>query len=197
MLARLSKPCSNNMIYRRPNSFEQAKTFLVALQGASVDGNQETIRKSLVALEGMDWYDAALGPLYKANAVVAMVTNSLVPVIQELVLEKGALDQQVASVAADKAKARRAEYDKLLAKLGASIQQSRTREVDAEFAAMREAMHGYATSASVQATMHMLYSSSRTARVALKLMTNRIVTSLEEDTAITSTTDIPFEALGL
>ena len=185
------------MIYRRPRDFAGVKTLLLALRSATVEGEQASLRDAVGVLEEMGWFDGALQPLYEANAVVKLVAHSLVPTIQELVLEANVLKDAQASVA-DEARAKRAaEYARLRGDLARACEASRSRKVSERFARMRDAMHEYVAHDGVQNALCAIFCALPTARLALRLMTERISESLQKDDDIVASDDIPMSALTL
>lgn len=187
------------MIYRRPQDFDTAKRFLLALRSAEVQGAQSKLRDAVVELEKMQWFDRALRPLYGANAVVKLVTNSLVPTIQELVLERQVLDDAIETASRKPGSHEKhvREYTTLRQELEQACASAKGRPVTDEFAVMRDAMHAYATHAKVQATLSDIYCALPSARLALRLMTQRIGESLKNDSEIRTSDDIPLEAFKL
>lgn len=186
-----------DMIYRRPKTFDESEKFLHLLESAKVDGDQAQFVCALRNLREMDWFRGALQPLYEANAVVQLVTHSLVPIIQELVLEKDALEDMKKSVSPAKNSTRRAEFQSLRVMLQKACVKASEREVTPRFARMRTVMQAYAHDDEVDKTLSLAFVVSKPARIALRLMTQRIVQSLEKDSDITSSSDLPLEALSL
>ena len=185
------------MIYRRPQDFETAKRFLLALRTADVKGVQADLRETVLVLDGMGWFDCALGPLYNANAVVKLVTNSLVPTIQELVLEKDVLNGALDKLKDTSWEKYTREYADLRQQLLDASALAKKRAVSDEFGKMRDAMEQYAQHEQVQRTLSRIYCALPTARLALRLMTQRIGDSLKKDCEILVSEDIPLEAFNL
>tara|TARA_Y100001954_G_scaffold218807_1_gene252310 strand:- start:115 stop:678 length:564 start_codon:yes stop_codon:yes gene_type:complete len=187
------------MIYRRPNSFDESMRFLNALQTAKVEGAQKRLQDLVKTLVDQRWFEDALKPLYDANVVVQLVTHSLVPMLQEMVLEKAVLDEQMKAVTEEKRKARAQKYAAKRQELLDACKASRGRglEVTSEYATMRDSMQLYAENDEVQGGLSMLYENVKAARTAIDLMNGRINEALLKHTAIEKSDDIPFEALNL
>ena len=169
------------MIYRRPRDFDDAMTMLRALCAASraapPGDASEQVRAAVVALLKSNWFEDALHPLYDANIVVQMITHSLVPLLQEYILEPDVLRGNVHATSAPQALRRGERFDKTRAELGRACVASRARGLATEtprFVAMRDAMERYCDAEDVQAALRMLATSTKAARTAIDLMTSRI-----------------------
>lgn len=185
------------MIYRRPANFDQVEQYMRALTTAKVSGRQEKLRNAIERLIDMQWPTLALKPLYEANAVVKLVSNSLVPMLQEHVLEAHVMNDLEKNTIPEKRARRVQEYEELRSKLKSACIKARERSVTEEFAQMRDSMMAYNEDEVVQQSLAFLFEVSKAGRIALRLMSERITSSLEKDSEIVRSTDIPMSALSL
>ena len=185
------------MKYRRPQTFDAAVEQLKACSGFSVTGRQLQLQVAVTRLFELNWYEDAMKPLYHSNAVVQLVMNSIVPMIQELILEKSVFDEAVDK--ADKVKVAKYhnEYDALLQKMKEVAPLRKQRSVTAEFEAMAHAMELYANDEDIQSSLRAIFGVMKSARTAFRLVFVRINDALENHSEILKSDDIPFEALQL
>ena len=185
------------MRYRRPQNFEAAVAQLVGCQTFRVSGRSEELQSAITRLSAIGWYDDAMKPLYHANAVCQLVMNSLVPMIQELILEEAVYAKYEAQRDAEKAKRYEAEYDTLLQQMLDVAPLRKEREVTPEFETMAAAMERYAKDAVVQTALRHLFGLMKSARTAFRLIFTRINDALLHHNEILKSDDIPLEALSL
>ena len=185
-------------MYRRPRDFEEAIVLLRKLEQARVElsEDQAKVQDTIRRLFEIHWFEDAMRPLYENNLVVQIVMNSIVPMLQEIILDPAALKDAMAATGESKrahATLECATLHETLARAAASVA---TREVDPAFARMAASMLLYATDARVQAGIVCMFSCMKMARVALRLVLRRIVDALEKDTRIEQTSDVPIEAMS-
>ena len=185
------------MKYRRPQTFEAAVAQLKACSNFSVTGRQLQLQTAVARLFELNWYDNAMKPLYHSNAVVQLVMNSIVPMIQELILEKSVFDEAVAKADQMKVEKYHDEYDALLQKMKEVAPLRKNRSVTAEFETMAHAMELYANDEDVQISLRAIFGVMKTARTAFRLVFARINDALENHNEILKSDDIPLEALKL
>ena len=185
------------MIYRRPQDFDSAVRLLEACTRLKVDGQQKALQDAVRRLFDLDWYNDAMRPLYESNVVVQMVMNSLVPTIQELIIEDGVFEKHAR--AADEAKSSRYgdEFDAMRRKMLTVAPTRKQREVTPEFEAMAAAMERYANDETVQSALRGIFCTMKTARTAFRLVFGRINLALEQHCQIEKSDDVPLEALSL
>ena len=147
----------------------------------------------------MSWHERTLRPLYENNVVVSMVTNSLVPTLQELVLEPEVLATAQRDARASENTKYSAEYGLLRERLKNACVQSRLRDAQTtpRFRSMRDGMLEYISNEQVQESLVMLFVCVASARVALRLMTERLTDALEKHDDIMTSDDVPMSAFGL
>ena len=185
------------MKYRRPQDFETAVDLLAALSKFKVDGKRKELKDAISRLFEIHWFDNAMKPMYHANAVVRLVMNSLVPMIQEVILEERILQEHERNADSKRAEKYKLEYEDLRNTLLRVAPTREHRTVTPEFEAMAVAMEMYAKDEIVQSAICNLFCLIKTARVALRLVFRRINDSLEKDCEIVKSDDIPLEALQL
>lgn len=185
------------MKYRRPQNFDSAVSQLSACSKFEVAGRQKQVQDAVKRLLDINWHNDAMKPLYHSNAVVQLVMNSLVPMIQELILEASVFDSHIER--ADKAKADkyRVEYRTLLAKMREVAPLRKQRTVTPEFETMAAAMERYANDDVVQDALCDIFCAMKTARTAFRLVFGRLNDALENHNEIQKSDDIPFEALSM
>ena len=136
--------------------------------------------------------------LFDANAIVSFLYKTIVPHIEErLRYDNLAEEYAKASTRADAFAQNARRFDALRERLSEADATSRTREVDAPFASMRDAMLHLHKRDVVCKGLRTLYVSSKTARGVLDLVLGRLLDALTNDVTIRTTTDIPFEAMQL
>jgi len=185
------------MKYRRPQNFEVAVTQLKACSNFSVTGRQLQLQIAVAKLFELNWYEDAMRPLYHSNAVVQLFMNSIVPMIQELILEKSVFNEAIENADQTKVAKYNNEYDTLLQKMKDVAPLRKQRRVTAEFEAMANAMELYANEELVQSSLRMVFGVMKIARTAFRLVFDRINDALENHNEILKSDDIPFEALSL
>ena len=185
------------MKYKRPQDFETAERMIRAVCDVQVTGSQKEMQRALQRLFEFNWYTDAIKPLYDANAVVRMVMNSLVPIVQELILEKNAFDELERVCDPNKKTRYEAEYKLLRQKLLSAAPTRKNRKVTKDFERMAASMELYALDEEVQTALCKVYCLMKTARTALNLISSRISVALETHCEIQVSDDIPIEALSI
>lgn len=185
------------MKYRRPHDFDSAVSQLSACSKFAVTGRQKQVQDAVARLLDINWHNDAMKPLYHSNAVVQLVMNSLVPMIQELILEASVFESHIERTDTAKADKYRVEYRTLLAKMKEVAPLHKQRTVTPEFETMAVAMERYANDDVVQSALCDIFCVIKTARTAFRLVFGRINHALETHNEIEKSDDIPFEALNL
>lgn len=195
-------PLQFDQMYRRPETYEQAfETMSRATATASPapGGTQETVVAMSRRLLECDWWPNAMKPLYHKNLVVSFSVNTLVPTCVELMLDERSVNEL--EEREDNAEHRlKRRHDRLRAKLRSierAIQGTRGRSVTPEFRSMTDAMLSMCTEPEVVTGLCQIYGLMKTARSVLDVFCDRLTKSLEEDSAIRESTDIPLELLML
>jgi hypothetical protein len=123
--------------------------------------------------------------------------NSIVPIVQELILETSVYDAAVEKVDKAKAEKYRQEYSAHLQKMKQVAPLWKQRNVTPEFEVMARTMEAYANDELVQGCLCDVFGVLKTARIAFRLVFDRINYALEHHNEILKSDDIPFEALSL
>lgn len=185
------------MKYRRPQDFDTAERLLRSVTTFHVQGKQKQLQDAVVRLFDLGWFEHAMRPLYNANAACQLVMNSLVPIIQELILEERVFEEHERACDAAKAVRYGEEFDRMRAEMIRVAPLRRDREVTPEFEAMAAAMERYAHDDLVQLALRDVFCLMKTARVAFRLVFGRINHALAHHCEIVKSDDIPLEALSL
>lgn len=185
------------MKYRRPRDYDTVVSSLRALTGFEVCGPRKRLQRAVERLFEIDWFEAAMKPLYSANVTVQMLVNSLVPAIQELILEDRALEELAEATNAAKATKCRGEFGRMRARL---VNAARTRErrgVTPDFERMAAAMEAYVLDDEIQCALCELFSLTKAARTALRFIYRRIEEALvTQSGSISSVAAVDFSPLS-
>lgn len=137
-------------------------------------------------------------PLYEKNKIVSLLFNIIVPHLEER-LRYATLQEEF-----DKAQNKPQNVQQNTERLNAILEEvrladafSKSRKVDESFAAMRDAMEPLIRGQEVLEGLKVLYISSKTARTALDLILQRLISAFRNDVSIKETYDIPMEALSI
>ena len=185
------------MKYRRPQNFEAVLELLENLKTCPTQGLAKRLQGGICRLFELNWFNDAIKPLYTANVVVQMVMNSLVPLVQELIIEPDTFATLEAKLTDTKAERYTLEFNRMLDDMKAAAPLRTSRTVTAEFEGMAAAMELYANDASIQEVLCHVYCCSKSARTAFKLVNSRIIVALSSHCEILKSDDVPLDALGL
>ena len=134
--------------------------------------------------------------LYDANQIVSFLYNSIVPHLEErLRFSKLQDDYDKAKKKPENIQQNTARFEAIVQSLREADASSTQRQVDADFAAMRQGVRPLSSDAVVLSGLRIVYVSSKTARNCLDLMFERLLEALQNDTKIVPTTDIPMHVL--
>ena len=134
--------------------------------------------------------------LYDANQIVSFLYNSIVPHLEErLRFSKLQDDYDKAKKKPENIQQNTARFEAIVQSLREADATSTQRQVDADFAAMRQGVRPLSSDAVVLSGLRIVYVSSKTARGCLDLMFERLLEALQNDTRIVPTTDIPMHVL--
>jgi hypothetical protein len=150
------------------------------------------------ALFQSSFVEDGLVVLYEANEIVSFVFNTFVPHIEDRI-RYDTLNAEYERAAAKPESVRQnsERFEAILGTLRAADATNRTKTVDERFARMRNAMSALFADAAVREGLCVLYVSSKLARKALDLVMERLISALQNDTSIVSTSEIPMDALFL
>ena len=185
------------MKYRRPSTLDEGITSLERLQAFRVTGARVTILAALKRCTELNWFELAMRPLYDANAIVRMLFNSLVPMMQEIVLEEAVLTTLQEQADSAKVKKYETEFLAMWSSFREAAPKRHERQVSERFEKMAGSMQAYAADDTIRQALCILYTHMRKARAALKLIFARITDALLHDVDIVTTTEIPIEALQI
>lgn len=134
--------------------------------------------------------------LYDANQIVSFLYNSIVPHLEERLRFSKLQDDYVkAKKKPENIQQNTARFEAIVKSLRDADATSSQRQVEAEFATMRQGVRPLSSDAVVLSGLRIVYVSSKTARGCLDLIFERLLEALQNDTKIVQTTDIPMHVL--
>lgn len=191
------------VVLRRPSTFDEGVTQLrTAVDETPAKPEAQAPRAKLWRachqLLRTDFLDG-MRALYDANAIVSFLFNTIVPHMEErLRYDTLQTEHDRATAKPDAVAQNTSRFRAILREMAKSEAVSKAKlGVDADFAAMRDAMCVLHTDATVAEGLCVLYVSTKTARGALDLIFKRLVEAYQNDTTIVQTTEIPMEAMLL
>ena len=194
------------MFHIRPNSIESSIEMLqravtVAMPQLEQDTHHWTLWKGYASLLESAWTDDVLRPLYKANVLVQVCTHAIIPKVCGWLANPSEFDRMVASEANRTKHAE--DYRKAAKALNAActIHEKRCEQaghaITPRMIRMRKALQDLHKSVEVQTACELVYSSAHMFRIVFGLQNDRMIESLNKDTDIETSMDVPFAIMGL
>lgn len=152
----------------------------------------------LAVLHDSNWGELLIRPLYDANMIVQIGFNTLVPVFSDLLLTPRKVNEHFTDSEKNK---HVPEFETLLSSLQSSCDVHKRRCEDEKISEtmvnMRTILDMFHEHPAVREALSIVYTIHVPARIVFKIMMERLSESLEKDTKIKKSSDIPFEFFRL